>query len=281
MLTINKKVIAIFMVLVFLFGGVAYGQTNDLPDPGMLPDSPFYFLKSLSENIGTIFTFGDNAKAERFLNLSEKRLSEAKALADKGNTEMAERAIERYQEQVENALSRAERARERGEDTDDVLTRVSEATLRHQETLADVYEKVPEEAKPAIERAMERAMRGHEEAMRAISDEKREEESENMENKRQETGQRLENLREEGVPVPEVPTREDIEERIPVTPEDGMPEVPADPQMPEQDNGAETEGPGGTPDLLETQEREEIMPVPETGNEIPENEGRPQAPGRP
>lgn len=233
MLIINKKVIAIFLVLVFLFTGVAYGQTNDLPDPGMLPDSPFYFLKSLSENIGTIFTFGDNAKAGRFLNLSEKRLSEAKALADKGNTEMAERAIERYQEQVENALSRAERARERGEDTDDILTRVSEATLRHQETLADVYEKVPEEAKPAIKRAMEKTMRGNEEAMKAISGEKREEIMEDTGNKRQEAEQRLEQLRERGVPVPEIPAREEINERSSIFPEDGIPETPADFEAPE------------------------------------------------
>lgn len=259
MLIMNKKVIAIFMVLAFLFGGVAYGQTNNLPDPGMLPDSPFYFLKSLSENIGTIFTFGDNAKAERFLNLSEKRLSEAKALADKGNTGMAERTIEKYHEQMENALSRAERARERGEDTDDVLTRVSEATLRHQETLADVHERVPEEAKPAIERAMERAMHGHEEAIKAISGEKREEVVEGVENKREEVEQRLEQLRERGIPVPEIPTREEID--LPsgnaLDPDDPTLNVEPVPEPP-QDNENEMQTP-----------------------ELPEDRGGPEIPDRP
>jgi len=266
----NKKVIAILMVLAFLFGGVAYGQTNDLPEPGMLPDSPFYFLKNWSESIGTFFTFDDEAKVERYLDLSERRLSETRALAEKGNDEMAVENLERYNQEIENALSRAEEAREKGKDTDDVLTKVSEATLRHQEALSDVYERVPEEAKEAVERAMERSMRGHEEAMKAISAEKRGEIMQDMEGKRQEVEQRLEGLREEGVPVPEIPTREDVDEMGPVSPEDETPEIPTDPEAPEE---------------LETPEE---PPIPEQDNEnevetpeLPEDRDGPETPDRP
>lgn len=189
----------------FLFVGAGQAQTNDLPEPGMLPDSPFYFLKSFFEGVGTFFTFGDIAKAERFLNLSERRLAEAKALAEKGKPEIAERITGQYQEQLNRALAKAEEARARGLDTDEVLAKVSEATLRHQAVLADVYERVPEQAKPAIERAMENSMRGYEEALRAVSGEKREEIRQKIEQGRQEIEEKFEGLRERGVPVPTIP----------------------------------------------------------------------------
>lgn len=184
------------LAAVFLFAGVAQAQTqtNDLPEPGMLPDSPFYFLKSWSEAMGTFFTFGDVAKVERFVNLSEKRLAEAQALVAKGKPEVAEKAVLRYQDQLGAALTKAEEAKAKGLDTDEVLAKVAESTLKHQAVLADVYEKVPEQAKGAIQRAMQAGMRGHEEALKAVSGQKREEVMEQVEQKRREVEQRLEEM---------------------------------------------------------------------------------------
>lgn len=199
----SKKLI-VLSLLSLLFVGVVYAQNEELPEPGLLPDSPFYFLKSWSEAIGTFFTFGDVAKAGRYLSLSEKRLAEAKALVEKGKPEFAERAIGRYQEQLNRALTKAEEAKTKGLDTDEVLTRVSEATLKHEAVLADIYEKVPEQAKPAIERAMEAGARGHEEALEAISKEKQAEIMEKVEEKRQEVEEKLEDLRKKGVSIPTI-----------------------------------------------------------------------------
>lgn len=199
-----KKFLILPLLTVFLFVGVAQAQTSDLPKPGMLPDSSFYFLKSWKEGVGTFFTFGDLKKAERFLNLSEKRLAEAEALADKNKLEMAERAVERYQEQLNLALSKAKEAKTKGLDADEVLAKVSEATLKHQAVLAEVYEKVPEQAKSAIQRAMEAGMRGHEEAIQAVSGEKREEIMPRIEQKKQEAEQKLEEIEQK---IPQTPSR--------------------------------------------------------------------------
>ncbi|MBM4401778.1 MAG: hypothetical protein FJ044_00845 [Candidatus Cloacimonetes bacterium] len=272
-----KQLLLVPLLAIFLFAGAVQaqtpnsvnpadlttGQANDLPDPGMLPGNPFYFLKSWSEDIGTFFTFGDVAKAERFLNLSEKRLAEANALANKGKSEIAEKAIGRYQEQLSRALAKAEEAKAKGLDTDEVLAKVSEATLKHQAVLADVYERVPEQAKPAIERAMQVGMRGHEEALKAVSGEKREEVMRDVEEKRQEVEQKLEDLRNKGVPVPTIPTREEIEQKIPARPETGKPETPGQPQTQEQES--EIEKPE----------------TPEVETELPDGAGKPQTPGRP
>lgn len=199
-----KKLFLVLLVVVFLCPKVVQAQANDLPKPGILPDSPFYFLKSWSEAIGTFFTFGDVAKAGRYLSLSEKRLAEAKALVEKGKPEVAERAIGRYQEQLNQALTKAEEAKTKGLDTDEVLVRVSEATLKHEAVLADVLENVPEQAQEAIKKAMEASMRGHEEAIEAISKEKQAEIMEKVEEKRQEVEQKLEALRKKGISVPEI-----------------------------------------------------------------------------
>jgi len=255
-----KKLVLVPLLVMFLFVGAVQAQTSDLPEPGMLPDSPFYFLKSWSEGIGTFFTFGDVAKAERFLDLSERRLAEADALVEKGKPEVAGKAIGRYQAHLDRALTKAEEAKAKGLDTDEVLAKVAEATLKHQAVLADVYEKVPEQAKPAIERAMQTGIRGHEEALKAVSGQKREEVVEQVERKRQEVEQKLEGLREEGIPIPAIPTREEIEESIPARPETGRP---------------------GTPGRPEIREREVEEPEVEKP-EIPEVESeRPGTPGRP
>lgn len=206
-----KKITIGVLLVSFLMIGLVQSQTNDLPDPGILPDSPFYFLKSWSEGIGTLLTFGEGKRAERSFNLSERRLSEVKALAEKERGDIAERIIDKYEEQLNSAIQKAEKAKEKGKDMDDLLERISERTLKHQEVLADVYEKVSEEAKEAIERAMKNGMRGHEEALRAVSQERSEEIMERIESKREEARQRMDEARERGVPVPDIPTWKDGE----------------------------------------------------------------------
>lgn len=171
----TKKLLLVAVLATFLFAGAAQAQTEDLPAPGMLPGNPFYFLKSVTEGIGTFFTFGDVAKANRLLALAEVRASEINALVDRGDIKRAEKATERYQAGIDRALARAEKAKERGKDVDELLARFAEKTIRHQEVLLRVYEKVPERAKEAIEKVIERSIIKHDRAVEAVSSEKKEE----------------------------------------------------------------------------------------------------------
>ncbi len=212
------KLIFVSFLVMILLSGTALAGGEDLPDPGMLLDSPFYFLKTWGEGIVTFFTFDNVAKAERFIYLAEKRLAEAKALAEKGKSDSAQITILRYQEHLEKALAKAREAKEKGLDTDEVLAKVSEATLKHLTVLADVYERVPDEAKPAIQKAMEKSIRGNEEALKAVSGQKREEVLEKSNKQRQDIEKRLNKLREEGVPIPETRSSESYE--VPQMPED-------------------------------------------------------------
>ena len=154
--------------LLFSLGPVVLAQETEFPDPGLTPDSPFYFLETIIEEIGTFFTFGDLKKAERYATLAAERLVEAKAVVEKGKPELVEKTLERYEMQLQNSIARAEKAQAKGKNTEKVMAMVGKATSKHLEVLAEVYEKVPEEAKPAVENAMEASLKGHEKAVESL-----------------------------------------------------------------------------------------------------------------
>ncbi len=165
-----KKIILITILsfLLLSFGIQVSAQESDLPSPGLLPDSPFYFLETIAEEIVTFFTFGDLKKAERYATLAAERLAEVQAVVEKGKPEFVEKTLERYRMQLQNSIARAEKAQTKGQSTEQVMAKVGRATSKHLEVLAEIYEKVPEQAKPAIEEAMKASIRGHEKAVEAL-----------------------------------------------------------------------------------------------------------------
>jgi hypothetical protein len=165
-----KKIVLITIVsfLVLSFGIQILAQEADLPSPGLTPDNPFYFLETILEKIITFFTFGDLKKAERYVALAAERLAEVQSVVNKGKPEFAEKTLERYEILLKNSITRAEQAQAEGKNTEEVMAKVGKATSIHLEVLAEVYEKVPEQAKSAIENAMKVSVKGHEQAVEAL-----------------------------------------------------------------------------------------------------------------
>lgn len=138
------------------------GVEEEVSTGGVGPDSPLYFLDRLFESVGNVFTRGESARAERFLQLAEERLSEAgNPLASATSTQ---EAVERYQRQQQRALKNASTS-----DDADILGHVASATTRHLSALDRVEEKVPEKAKEAIRQAKENSMQGQLSALEALS----------------------------------------------------------------------------------------------------------------
>jgi len=158
-----SKFISVSLLGVMLLGGIASAQTPELPSAGITPGSPFFFLDRFFENIGTFFTFGDAKKAQRFVALAEERLSETKVLAERGDNN-AELASDLYEEQFAKAKERAERS-----GNENALARVTEATSKHFTVLEEVIERVPEQAKVSMQRALENSKQGQISALRALS----------------------------------------------------------------------------------------------------------------
>lgn len=243
------KKISLILVLTLVMGvGVVYAQdatstSSDLPDPGILPGHPLYFVKSIGEGIGGLFTMGQTANINRGVKLAEKRLAEARALADQDKSDLASSAADRYQEELEKVQERVDRARDQEEDLEEGLNNaietVAEATLKHQSVLADVYERVPEPAKASIQRAMEASGMGHDSAMSALSAESRSDVNERLSEIRQMVFDRLNDLRSQGAPIPQNPA---LENGIPSGPGQAPGEVPSNPDV-DQDDGSMPEDP--------------------------------------
>jgi len=216
-----KRIFLSLFFAVFVFTNVASAhggeqnaqvvskESNEVQSTaGMLPGNPFYFLEILSENISNFFIFNEIKKAERLFELAEERLSETEELANLGEVDRVEKATQRYEKYLEKALKKAEEVKEKGEDTDKIFTNIAESSIKNQLKLAAVHEKVPKEAKEAIEHAMEESIKGHDRAFEAISEEKQIEIETELEQIFEEVDSVLEELRVEGVSVPKIKGRE-------------------------------------------------------------------------
>lgn len=194
-------------LLMFAFAASAQAQTPVLPNPGITPDSPFYFLDKWGEAFGRFFAFGAEAKAAKQAEHAEERLAEAQQMADEGKDEEVQGAVDAYGDLISGAAANLAAAARSGEDTSAALTDlVTKATSIHLTVLAEVYEKVPEQAKPAIQRAMTQSTQGQEAALNALSGQQHEDAMERVEDARQEVEQRLNELRQQGIPIPDMPT---------------------------------------------------------------------------
>lgn len=160
----NKKIAISALAGFMLLAGSVSAQTEELPPAGITPGSPLFFLDRFFEGIGTFFTFGNTAKAERYLALAEERLSEAKVLAE-DEDERAEEAVALFEEQIADAKERAAEAGELN-----LEARVTDATTKHLAVLDGVLERVPEQAKESIRAAKERSVAGQLEALRGIAE---------------------------------------------------------------------------------------------------------------
>lgn len=233
-------VIGLFLAL-FLVPGAWAQETTDLPDPGLTPDSPLYFLETWSEKIDLALTRNKEAKIKKQVRISQKKLSEAKVMAEEGKVEASEVAIGRYEQLVSGAAGNLAQAAQTGEGFAGAMGELlATTTAISQEVLAGVYEQVPEEARGAIERAMQVSSEGMEGAMEAVSNVRREE----VQNKINESLERArENMPEEAKQhIPGGAPGDETEEGIP-----GGVQRPDQEQEVEQEQGEEQEQGGSMP----------------------------------
>lgn len=66
-----------------------------LPYPGLLPDSPIYFIKSLRDQLLVWTTRGEVKKANLYLLLADKNLVMGKILWEKGNADLSIKTFEK------------------------------------------------------------------------------------------------------------------------------------------------------------------------------------------
>lgn len=87
-----------------------------LPYPGVLPDSPFYFLKVTRDRVISFLISDSLKKAEFDLLQAEKRLASGRYLVDKKNFALAESTFSKGLNYLEQAITSISDAQKEGRD---------------------------------------------------------------------------------------------------------------------------------------------------------------------
>jgi len=158
-----------FIIVALVISVVMPFSVFAAPSAGIKPSSIFYFLDIAAERVGLFFTFNSEKKVRKALEYADERLAEVEAVAGDNNTEAVKTAITNYESSIALATEKSKNIGEK-EKAEALLTTISDSTSRHQEVLADVLAKVPDEAKEAITKAIEASRKGQEEALQKIAE---------------------------------------------------------------------------------------------------------------
>jgi len=155
------------LALMLCFPGVAYAQGNDeLPDPGITPDSPFYFIDKWSKQISLTFTFKAENKVQKALRYADERLAEVHAMIAKNKIEEATRATDEYQNCLATATQNMEQARLKGIDVSEKVALMSE---KHLGFLSESTDNATENARMLMTQTREKAMICQEAALKNMA----------------------------------------------------------------------------------------------------------------
>ena len=100
---------------------------------------------------------------------AEEKLAEAEAAANENKPEAVATAMANYQNDVSFATNESKTIEDKIK-AENLLSIIADNTSKHQEVLAEVLNKVPDEAKEAIIKAIEVSKKGQEEAMKQIAE---------------------------------------------------------------------------------------------------------------
>lgn len=109
-----------------------------LPYPGLLPGSPFYWFKSLRDNVMDFLISNPLKKGEFDLLQTDKDIAAAQALAQQKNNPVALETLGKAEGYFDRSILKAQEANKQGLDMSDLIARLYIANLRHQEVLKDL-----------------------------------------------------------------------------------------------------------------------------------------------
>ncbi len=119
-------------------------------NPGILPDSPFYFTKNCSRAGRFFFAFNSQKKAELALRFANEDALAIKKLCDRAEYISTGKQCGRFQKQFQKALKWVEQARQEGKDIQWLMDKLKEDHLVQQRVLASVLEDMPEWAREGV-----------------------------------------------------------------------------------------------------------------------------------
>lgn len=120
---------------------------------GVDPASFFYWFDILLERISIWIASGATEEIPRLLELADEKIAEAAKLAPYNPASAAE-ASEQYERYLKEAVSKSEKANEKGEDVDVLLTEIADSSIGHIGSLLDIASENDLTQYPYVEEAL-------------------------------------------------------------------------------------------------------------------------------
>jgi len=153
-----------------------------LPYPGILPDHPLYWLKMVRDRIRLWLTRDTEARYERLLLYADKRVGAAKALVDGGQADLGVTTATKAEKYLEEAVNQFGKVKELGKAYPERVEHLKMAVLKHEEVLREVKEGMPDQAKSAIDQAIEKTVMQREMLRERFEEREKEGEGEQVQN---------------------------------------------------------------------------------------------------
>jgi len=150
-----KRIAIIVAIVVTLsaLGGTVYAAQDSLPGDALYP------VKLGIEEATTMLQGGDVYGAERALNFATKRVREMQTLTERNRLGDLGATADKYCCAMNMSVARMEVALGNGGSfAEDMTQLMAEAMAQHVPVLDGVYNVTPDEAKPAMTRAMQQAL---------------------------------------------------------------------------------------------------------------------------
>lgn len=113
----------------------------ELPYPGILPDSPLYFLKAIRDNVLVVFVSDPLKKAEYNLLMADKRLASSNLLVDYKKYDLAITTLSKSGNYFDKAVQLAAELKRQGKNADTLLDKLLIASQKHQEVIFQMSQK--------------------------------------------------------------------------------------------------------------------------------------------
>lgn len=188
----TKNILTVFLTLIFAFGILttsvlrASAQTSSqnyqiapveeqtteeelidqqeevdyfLPYPGLLPDHFLYPLKMIRDRIWLWLTINPLKKADLLLLFADKRLGAGKALIEGNKIELGITTLTKAEKYLERAANQERIANQENEETEDFVGKLLMASLKHQEVLSELREKLTGSDLSVIDQTLEMSRR--------------------------------------------------------------------------------------------------------------------------
>lgn len=160
-----KKTILLGLATFAMLFGFAAAQNHGTM---VTPDHPLYETKLAAESGVENMAPNESERAEAKLDQASERANETEELVEENKTDLANETAGAYAEEMQEV-------NDLGDTVSDLAQKqkidelVAKATMHHSKVLSKVYERVPEEAKKGIGKALNRSVKGHTKAVDAMA----------------------------------------------------------------------------------------------------------------